>query len=94
MRVFQPGGANHHRLARRDTGIQRRLQCPGRGKIDQHIAGRDQCRQIIALVRSAGMVQPRLGNRVHQRLSHPALAADNSDGCHIPVPVVMVVSFR
>ena len=82
MRVFQPGGADHHRLARRDTGIQRRLQRPGRGKIDQHIAGRNQRRQIIALVRAAAMVQPRLGDRLDQRLSHPALVADNSDFGH------------
>ena len=87
MRVFEAGGADNNRLARRDAGIQRRLQRRRRGKIDQHIAARDQRRHIIPLVRAASVVVPRVGNGRHQRLPHPAPAADNSDSCHVcPIP--------
>ena len=81
--LFQPGGADDDGPLRRDRGVERRLQRGGAGEIDQHVALPGQKRDVaVVLVDAARVVVPGGGNRLPQRLSHAAFAADDADPRH------------
>src|SRR3546814_6808421 len=77
MPLLEPRGADDDRFLRRGAGIERRLDRPWRGEIDQNVGHGRELRDIAALVNAAAALS-RLRYRGRERDAHPARAADDA----------------
>src|SRR3546814_17983177 len=91
MPLLEPRGADDDRFLRRGAGIERRLDRPWRGEIDQYVGHGRALRDIAALVNAAAALS-RLRSRGRERDAHPAPAADDADAGHASSPFALRLS--
>src|SRR3546814_8521923 len=91
MPLLEPRGADDDRFLRRGAGIERRLDRPWRGEIDQNVGHGRELRDIAALVNAAAALS-RLRYRGRERDAHPARAADDADAGHDSSPFALRLS--
>src|SRR3546814_11955987 len=88
MPLLEPRGADDDRFLRRGAGIERRLDRPWRGEIDQNVGHGRELRDIAALVNAAAALS-RLRYRGRERAAHPARPTDDAHAGHHPSPFAL-----
>src|SRR3546814_8166599 len=81
MPLLEPRGDDDHRFLRRGAGIERRLDSPWRGEIDQNVGHGRELRDIADLVNTAAALS-RFRYRGRERDAHPARAAVAPEAGH------------